>query len=259
MPINLAWKICWMKKNKKPVEKIRINKYIAQSGVASRRGADALIEQKKVKVNGQLITEPGMLVSNNDKILVDGQLIETKKSQYVVFFKPPGYITTRSDEKNRKTIYEFFPEKYHDLKPAGRLDKDSSGLLFMTNDGDLIQKMTHPKLKVAKIYRVAVKGKVTLEKLQKLADGIEIEKGKIAYADSVLLEATTEKSEVEMTLYQGYNRQIRRMMEMVGHQVISLKRIQHATLTLHGMNRGDFKFLKPKQVQELRNHIKKIK
>ena len=128
----------------------------------------------------------------------------------------------------------------------------------MTNDGDLIQQMTHPKIKVAKIYRVAVKGRITINKLEQLAKGIEIEKGKIAYADSVLIDANKDKSEIEMTLYQGYNRQIRRMMEMVGYPVISLKRIQHATLTLQGMNRGDYKFLKPRQVQELKNHIKKI-
>jgi 23S rRNA pseudouridine2605 synthase len=105
---------------------------------------------------------------------------------------------------------------------------------------------------------VAVKGKIKLNALEQLAQGIEIEKGKIAYADSILLEANKDKSELEITLYQGYNRQIRRMMEMVGFPVISLKRIQHATLTLHGMNRGDYKILKPKQVQDLKNHLRKI-
>lgn len=239
-------------------KKVRINKFIAQSGVASRRGADELILNKKVKLNGQIITEPGVLVDERDEIIVNGQKLEPSKNLYMVFYKPPGYITTKSDEKGRKTIYEFLPEKFHHLKPTGRLDKDSSGLLLMTNDGDLIQQMTHPKIKVAKVYRVAVKGKIPLNKLEQLANGVEIEKGKTAYAESVLLDTSKEKSELEITLYQGYNRQIRRMMEIVGFPVISLKRIQHATLNLQGMNRGDYKFLKPKQVQELKNHIKKI-
>lgn len=239
-------------------EKIRINKFIAQSGIASRRGADELILNKKVRLNGKIVLEPGILVGGRDEVVVDGQKIVHSKDFYMVFYKPPGYITTKSDEKGRKTIYEFIPERYQHLKPTGRLDKDSSGLLLMTNDGDLIQKMTHPKIKVAKVYRVAVRGKVTIKQLEKLAAGIEIEPGKTAYADSVLLEATKEKSELEVTLYQGYNRQIRRMMELIGHPVISLKRTQHAILTLHGMNRGDYKFLSPKQLQELKNHLRKL-
>ena len=239
-------------------KKTRINKFIAQCGIASRRGADELILNKKVKINGQIITEPGVMVDGRDEIIVDGKKLELSKDFYMVFYKPPGYITTKSDEKGRKTIYEFIPERYQHLKPAGRLDKDSSGLLFMTNDGDLIQKMTHPKIKVAKVYRVAVQGKVSMKQLEQLAEGLEIEPKKIAYADSVLLEATKEKSELEITLYQGYNRQIRRMMEMIGHPVISLKRIQHAILTLQGMNRGDYKFLSPRQLQELKNHLRKL-
>jgi len=238
-------------------KKTRINKFIAQSGVASRRGADELISDKKVKVNGKIITEPGMLVDEKDEIIVNGQKIEQQKNLYMIFYKPPGYITTKNDEKGRKTIYEFLPEHLHHLKPAGRLDKDSSGLLFMTNDGDLIQEMTHPKVKVPKVYHVFIKGKININKLDKLASGIEIEKGKIAYADCIVLDVNREKSELEITLYQGYNRQIRRMMEIIGNDVISLKRVQHASLTIQGMNRGDYKFLKPRQLQELRNHIKK--
>lgn len=238
-------------------KKTRINKFIAQTGVASRRGADELILNKKVKVNGKIITEPGVLVDEKDEIIVNGKKIEQQKYLYMVFYKPPGYITTKSDEKGRKTIYEFLPEHLHHLKPAGRLDKDSSGLLFLTNDGELIQQMTHPKIKVEKVYRVFVKGKIKIPDIEKLSKGIEIEKGKIAYADTFVIDADREKSELEIVLYQGYNRQIRRMMEIIGHNVISLKRIKHATLTLQGMGRGDYKFLKPKQLQELRNHIKK--
>ena len=238
-------------------KKIRINKFIAQCGTTSRRGADELILAKKVKLNGKIVTEPGVLVDEKDEITVNGEKIEPQKNLYMIFYKPPGYITTKSDEKGRKTIYEFLPEDLKHLKPAGRLDKDSSGLLFLTNDGELIQQMTHPKIKIEKVYRVVVKGKIKPHDIEKLAAGIEIEKDKIAYAETFVLDVSREKSELEVTLYQGYNRQIRRMMEIIGHDVISLKRIRHATLTIQGLGRGDYKFLKPKQLQELRNHIKK--
>lgn len=237
--------------------KIRLNKFIAQSSEYSRRKADELIKEGKVKVNGKITQEMGILVDERDKILVENKPLLTQKKLYLIFHKPPGYITTKSDEKGRKTIYEFFPPHLQALKPAGRLDKDSSGLLFMTNDGLLIQKMTHPSKKVAKTYRVVVKGKITLKHLETLANGIEIEKGKIAYAISTLESATNEKSELEIVLYQGYNRQIRKMMEYINHPVISLKRTNHATLSLQGLKRGDYKFLSPKQLKELQNHLAK--
>lgn len=235
--------------------KIRLNKFIAQSSQYSRRKADDLIKNGKVKVNGKIVQEMGILVNESDKILIDNIPLAEPKEFYLVFHKPPGYITTKSDEKGRKTIYEFFPPHLHSIKPAGRLDKDSSGLLFMTNDGALIQKMTHPSKKVAKTYRVVVKGKVTLRELETLATGIEIEKGKIAYATTTLENATNEKSELEIVLYQGYNRQIRKMMDFINHPVISLKRTHHATLSLKGLKRGDYKFLSIRQLRELQAHL----
>lgn len=235
--------------------KTRLNKFIAQSSQYSRRKADELIKDGKVKVNGKIVQEMGVLVDENDKILIENKPLLSSKKLYLIFHKPPGYITTKSDEKGRKTIYEFFPPHLQSLKPAGRLDKDSSGLLFMTNDGELIQKMTHPSKKVAKIYRVVAQGKVTLPQLEILANGIEIEEGKIAYATSTLENATNEKSELEIILYQGYNRQIRKMMDFIKHPVISLKRTHHATLSLQGLKRGDYKFLTPRQLKELQKHL----
>ena len=144
------------------------------------------------------------------------------------------------------------------MKPVGRLDKDSSGLIILTNDGDLIYDLTHPSIKVSKVYRVTVDAKLTKAELETLASGIEIEKGKIAYADVEVLETSNKETLLEMTLYQGMNRQIRRMIEFLGHNVVSLKRIRHGTIDITGLKKGQFKLLKPRQIKELRSYLDKI-
>ena len=144
------------------------------------------------------------------------------------------------------------------LKPVGRLDKDSTGLLILTNDGDLINELTHPSVKVPKIYLVTVDARVHPHQLQEMASGIEIEKGKIAYADVMVLEADNKHTMMQITLYQGLNRQIRKMFEHFGYEVKSLKRIQHANITLDGLRRGEFKPIKPQQIRELRNFLNRI-
>lgn len=237
---------------------MRINKYIAQSGIASRRKADELIEQGRVQVNGTTVTMLGFEIRRKDKVTVDGKLIKGQNFEYYRFYKPAGYITTSSDEKGRKTIYDILPQNMHSMKPVGRLDKDSSGLIILTNDGDLIYELTHPSIKVSKVYRVTVDSKITNAELETLAGGIEIEKGKIAYADVAVLESSNSKTLLEMTLYQGMNRQIRRMIEFLGHNVVSLKRIRHATIDVEGLKKGQFKPLKPKQIRELRTYLDKI-
>ena len=131
--------------------KLRLNKYIASSGICSRRKADELIENGYVNVNGKTIKELGYLISEKDKVFVEGKLIHPLKHEYYKFYKPAGYITTADDEKGRKTIYDILPEELKKLKPAGRLDKDSTGLLILTNDGDLINELTHPSVKIPKI------------------------------------------------------------------------------------------------------------
>lgn len=237
---------------------MRINKYIAQSGIASRRKADELVTGGKVKVNGEIVTLLGYEIRRRDKVTVDGKLVQSKKYEYFKFYKPAGYITTSNDEKGRKTIYDILPDEMHTFKPVGRLDKDSSGLIILTNDGDLIYELTHPSIKVSKLYRVTVDAKLTQKELETLAGGIEIEKGKIAYADVQVIEATNKETLLEMTLYQGMNRQIRRMIEFLGHNVVSLKRIRHGTIDITGLKKGQFKPLKPRQIKELRSYIDKI-
>ena len=229
----------------------RLNKYIASSGLCSRRKADELIESGVVQVNGKKVTELGYSVQNKDKVFVNGKIIHPVKHEYYRFYKPAGYITTSDDEKGRKTIYDLLPEKLAGLKPVGRLDKDSTGLLILTNDGDLINALTHPSVKVPKVYMVTVNAQVTRAELEQMANGIEIEPNKVAYADIQVLEIDSKHTEMQITLYQGMNRQIRKMFEHFGYEVKVLKRVRHATLSLEGLRRGEFKPIKPAQIKEL--------
>lgn len=236
----------------------RLNKYIASSGLCSRRKADELIESGVVQVNGKKVTELGYSVQNKDKVFVNGKIIHPVKHEYYRFYKPAGYITTSDDEKGRKTIYDLLPENLHHLKPVGRLDRESTGLIILTNDGDFINDLTHPSVKVPKLYRVAINGKITQNDIDKMYKGIEIEPNKMAYAQVDVLEIDNTHTVMEILLYQGLNRQIRRMFEYLGFEVVSLKRIQHAIFNLDGLKRGEFKPIKPRQIKDLRNFLNRI-
>lgn len=238
---------------------MRINKYIAQSGFCSRRKADELVESGRVCVNDRVIKLLGFEIRTKDKVSIDGKTLRVNKLEYYRFYKPTGYITTKDDEKGRKTIYDILPKELVHLNPVGRLDKDSSGLLILTNDGDLAYELTHPSIKVAKVYNVVVDALIKQEELEKLAAGIEIEKGKIAYCDCQILERKKDETLLEITLYQGLNRQIRRMFEFLGHNVVHLKRIRHGTLDLRGLKKGQCKEIKPKQITELKAYMDKIR
>ncbi|MCR4881061.1 MAG: rRNA pseudouridine synthase [bacterium] len=239
------------------MDKERINKYIASCTEYSRRQADKLIEEGKVKVNGNLVTEAGICVSDKDSIEVDGQVLRRLKKEYYLFHKPAGYITTKSDEKNRKTIYDLLPPKMKLLNPAGRLDKASSGLIILTNDGELLQKLTHPKIQVAKVYKVKVRGKFSDGDFYKFQNGIEIEPNKIAYGEIELLDFEDGLSTFQITLYQGYNRQIRKMMAELGKEVVALKRVSHATLSIAGLEKGKFRSIKYSELKNLSVYLNK--
>lgn len=238
---------------------MRLNKFIASAGICSRRKADELIEQGVVSVNGKKITELGFNVKDKDKVFINNELVKPKKLEYYRFYKPTGYITSADDEKGRKIIYDLLPPEMHNLKPVGRLDKDSSGLIILTNDGDLINDLTHPTLKIPKVYIVGVNGKVHLHHQEKMAQGIEIEPKKIAYANTMIIDSTNKKTTLQVTLYQGLNRQIRKMFEALGFEVTSLKRTQHAIITTEGLKKGQFKPIKPKQIKDLKNFLTKIR
>ena len=240
----------------------RLNKYIASTGLCSRRKADELILEGKVWVNDKQILELGYYVREKDKVFVDGKLVKPQKLEYYRFYKPAGYITTLDDEKGRKTIYDIIPQELKHLKPVGRLDKDSTGLLIMTNDGDLINQMTHPSLKVPKVYNVTINGRFTVSNAEEMLNGIEIEtdtgEKKVAYAETLPIEVSNKSSLVQVVLYQGINRQIRKMFAKLGFEVEVLKRIQHATITLEGLKKGQIKLMKPKHVKDLQNYLNKI-
>ena len=241
----------------------RLNKFIASSGLCSRRKADEYIENGDVVVNGRIVKELGFQVGPKDKVSVEGKLIKPQKHEYYRFYKPAGYITTSDDEKGRKTIYDIIPEELKHLKPVGRLDKDSTGLIIMTNDGELINEMTHPSIKVPKTYIVNINGKLSPEEGEKMFNGIEIETDqgdkKIAYAQVLPIELGNKNSTLQVVLYQGINRQIRKMFASLGYEVISLKRVQHGTITLEGLKKGQIKLMKPKHVKELMGYLAKIR
>ena len=238
---------------------VRLNKFIASSGLCSRRKADELIESGVVSVNGKKVTELGFLINERDKVFVNQKQIRPVKHEYFRFYKPAGYITTTDDEKGRKTIYDILPESMYHLKPVGRLDRESTGLLILTNDGELINELTHPSVKVPKVYLVSIESSIHKHELEQMANGIEIEPGKKAYADITVLEADKKHTFMQITLYQGMNRQIRKMFEYFGYEVKTLKRVQHAIINLDGMKRGEFKPIKPKQIKELKNFLNRIK
>ena len=197
-----------------------------------------------------------------DKVTVEGKIVRPKTLEYYRFFKPAGYITTQEDEKGRKTIYDIIPPELKHLKPVGRLDKDSTGLLIMTNDGELINQMTHPSIKVPKVYMVTINGRFTENQAKEMSEGIEIvtdtNEKKIAYAETLPIEVTNKSSVIQVVLYQGINRQIRKMFAKLGFEVKVLKRIQHAIINLEGLKKGQIKPMKPKQVKQLQSYLAKI-
>lgn len=239
-------------------KKVRLNKYIASTGFCSRRKADEYIEAGKVMVNSKIITELGFIISEKDRVMIGNKLIKPQPLVYIRYYKPAGYITTMDDEKGRKTIYDLLPEEVQNLKPVGRLDKDSTGLLILTNDGDFINDLTHPAIKVPKVYRVTAQGKLNLNDLEIMEKGIEIEKGQIAFALARIIEFEGKNTVLEMVLHQGLNRQIRKMLDSLGHPVITLKRLSMGPVDLQGLKRGQFKYIKPKQVSEIKTYLKKL-
>jgi len=239
-------------------QKVRLNKYIASCGFCSRRKADEYIEAGKVRVNGEVITELGYIISTKDRVMVQNKIVKPEPLTYIRYYKPAGYITTMEDEKGRKTIYDILPEEVQNLKPVGRLDKDSTGLLILTNDGDFINDLAHPSVKVPKVYRVTAQGKLNLNDLTLMEKGIEIEEGQIAYALARIVEFEGKNTVLEMLLYQGLNRQIRKMLDSLGHSVISLKRLSMGPVDLQGLKKGQFKYMKPKQVDQIKSYLKKL-
>lgn len=232
----------------------RLQKVIAHAGVASRRKAEQLIIDGKVKVNGKIVTELGAKVSASDRVEVNGIPIEKEEPVYFLFYKPRGVISSVKDDKGRKVVTDYFPEMDQRIYPVGRLDYDTSGLLLLTNDGEFANLLMHPRGGIEKVYVAKIKGIPQKEILRTLERGVHLEDGKTAPAKAKLLSLDKRKQTaiVELTIHEGRNRQVRRMFEKLGYPVLKLKREQYAFLTLHGMKTGDIRELTPHEVKQLR-------
>ena len=236
----------------------RLQKVIAHAGITSRRKAEELIVAGRVSVNGQIVKELGVQVSAKDRVEVDGVPIEQESPVYYMLYKPRGVISAVTDDKKRKVILDFFTEVPERLYPIGRLDYDTSGLLLLTNDGDLSQKLMHPKHEVDKVYVAKVKGIADKKQLLPLSRGIRIEGKKTAPASFEILstDAATQTSIVQLTIHEGRNHQVKNMLKAVGLPVQKLKREMYGSLTLAGLRPGEYRELTKKEVNELKNQVK---
>ena len=234
----------------------RLQKVMAHAGVASRRKSEEIIAEGRVRVNGEIVTEMGFKVDPEaDEIVVDGELISEEKKRYLLLNKPEGYITTVSDPEGRPTVMDLIPDLKQRLYPAGRLDYDSSGLLIMTNDGDLTYKLTHPKKEVDKKYRVLVQGEMNEDDFNKFKNGMVIDGQKTAPAKISNVNYRGDKTEFDVIIHEGRNRQVRRMAKIAGFSVISLKRIAFAFLTLAGVKEGEFRYLSDQEITKLKKML----
>ena len=238
----------------KQVEKdtIRLNKYIANSGICSRREADELITQGLVEVNGKVVTEMGYQVQKTDRVVFDGQSITPEKPVYVLLNKPKGYISTTKDEKARKTVMDLVANASpYRLFPVGRLDRQTTGLILLTNDGHLTKKLTHPSFGVKKIYHVTLDRKLSVEDLRTIADGVRLEEG-IAEVDSISYIEGKPKNEVGIEIHIGWNRVVRRIFKKMGYEVEALDRVIFAGLTKKNIKRGHWRILTEMEVNNLK-------
>lgn len=241
---------------------MRINKYIAHAGVASRRKAEELIKQGLVTINGQVVTELATTVKSGDLVEVEGSPIYNEEKVYYLLNKPRGVISSVSDEKGRKTVIDLLPQVKERIYPVGRLDWDTSGLLILTNDGDFTDKMIHPRNEIDKVYLVRVKGIATKENLRPLTRGIAIDgkKTKPARYNIIKVDPDKNRSLVELIIHEGRNHQVKKMFENVGLLVDKLSRTRFGNLDLTGLRPGEFRRLNKKEISQLHNMaINKVK
>ncbi|MHC4884015.1 MAG: pseudouridine synthase [Planctomycetota bacterium] len=232
---------------------MRLHKYIAHCGVASRRKAEGLILEGKVEVNGEIISELGVQVDpGKDTIVVDGRRLRKERKIYIALHKPRGYVTTSSDDLERKTVLDLIEGIEERIYPVGRLDRESEGLLVLTNDGELANYLTHPRCGVRKVYRVTVDGHVTDETLSKIRDGIRVGGRKIVPKRLRMLHRSNKSSRIEIEIGEGLNREVRRIFAAVDHEARKLIRIQVGPLSLEGLPRGMARKLTDRELDQLR-------
>ncbi len=230
----------------------RLNKFIANSGICSRREADELIRTGLVEVNGKVLVEMGFLVQSNDEVRFDGNKVTPEKLTYVLLNKPKGFISTSNDEKARKTVLDLVQNSTpYRIYPVGRLDRQTTGVLLLTNDGDLTKKLTHPSHNIKKIYHVSLDKKLTSDDLEKIKLGVRLFEG-VAMVDNVSYVEGAPKTEVGLEIHIGWNRVVRRIFTKLGYEVEKLDRVSFAGLTKKNIKRGDWRILDPKEVSFLK-------
>ena len=234
---------------------MRLQKYMAMCGVAARRKCEEIIASGRVSVNGQIITEMGTQVNEGDCVMVDGVLITPEEEKrYILYHKPAGEVTTVSDDKGRETVMDRFKDFPVRLYPVGRLDYDSEGLLLLTNDGELAQRLTHPSCEVDKVYLARVTGNPSNEAIDKLRRGVFMEGDeRRTYPASVrVVRDESLYSDIVVSIHEGRNRQVRRMFDAVGHKVLLLRRIRFGSLELGDLKRGEWRELTQDELRELK-------
>ena len=237
----------------KATGEIRLNKYLADCGICSRREADDLIKAGCVTVNGEVITTMGFKVKTEDKVVYGGQTLNREKLRYVLLNKPKGYITTSDDPFERDTVMELVQGVCEErIFPVGRLDKQTTGLLLFTNDGELTKKLTHPSSEIAKLYQVSLDKPLTKNDMLRIAEGIELDDGFIAADSIAYVEGEESKKEIGIELHSGRNRIVRRIFEHLGYEVEKLDRVMFAGLDKYKLPRGEWRFLTDQEVAMLK-------
>jgi 23S rRNA pseudouridine2605 synthase len=233
-------------------EEIRLNRFIANSGVCSRREADKYIASGVVTINGKIITELGTKVSPGDEVRFDGRKLNAEKKVYLLLNKPKDFVTTTDDPHAEKTVMDLIKNACDErIYPVGRLDRNTTGVLLFTNDGDLSKKLTHPSHNMKKIYQVSLDKSLSKEHLMQIAEGVELEDGKVA-ADAISFINQDDRSEIGVEIHSGKNRVVRRIFEHLGYRVKKLDRVYFAGLTKKNLSRGKWRFLSEKEVQYLK-------
>lgn len=233
---------------------MRLNKYIAQAGIASRRKADELISSGNVKINGLVVREMGIQVEEGDVVSVNGKTIKPAgKKEYIVLNKPEGYITSMKDEFDRPTVAELITDVHERLFPVGRLDYNTTGLLLMTNDGDLANRLTHPKHEVTKTYRALVAGVISKQRVAMLRKGVDIGGFVTSPARVTVIKQNVRTALVEIEIHEGKYRQVRRMFKVVGNPVQSLERIAIGEIKIGRLRQGDYRKLHKDEIEYLKS------
>ena len=232
---------------------MRLQKYLASCGVASRRSAEKMIANGQVSVDGEIVTEMGTQVSEGQTVLVNGKLVQPESEKhYVMYHKPAGEMTTVTDPEGRATVLDKFREYPVRLYPVGRLDYDSEGLLLLTNDGDITKRMLHPSCEVDKVYLARISNQITPSEASRLERGVMVDGRKTSKAKVRILSVTNLYSDILITIHEGRNRQVRKMVEQVGHQVVLLRRVRFGPLSLDTLPRGQWRPLTEEEIESLR-------